>query len=263
MNNRRRLYLILLLALGTATLWGSTNQLSLTILYDNTAAVQEVQADWGFACLVEGLEQTILFDTGRDSLVLLHNAQALGKDLTQVDVLVLSHDHRDHTGSLITVLERNPGIEVYFPRSFPAEYDTTIQSHHADAIRVDDAIEIFPGAALTGEMGDQIREQALILKTTPGLVIIAGCSHPGIVEILERTAGLHEQNIHLVLGGFHLLRHKDKQVRKIIERFKELGVEKVGAAHCTGERAIELFRKAYGDNFVPMGAGRVIQIPGE
>ncbi|MEE9465938.1 MAG: MBL fold metallo-hydrolase [Candidatus Neomarinimicrobiota bacterium] len=237
------------------------NRITVTILYDNTSAVDEVQEDWGFACLVEGMEQTVLFDTGTKSEVLLHNAEVLGKDLGQVDVLVLSHDHGDHTGGIVEVLEHNPEIEVYFPVSFPATYDSIINSHDAKPVRVSEAIEIFEGATLTGEMGGRIKEQSLILETTPGLVIITGCSHQGIVKILERAKNIYQENITLVFGGFHLLNNTADQVSEIITRFKDLGVEKVGATHCTGERAIELFRKAYGDNFVPMGTGRVVQIP--
>lgn len=258
MNSCR--YIPLLIILVTGAIQGNDDSITITVLYDNTPAVDEVQADWGFACLVEGLEQTILFDTGTKSEVLLHNAQVMGFDLGNVDVLVLSHDHHDHTGAMTTILEHNPGLHVYIPGSFPALYDTTIQEHKAAMVRVNDAIEIFEGAALTGELGDRIKEQSLILDTASGAVIITGCSHPGIVEILEHTAQLNEQNIHLVIGGFHLLRHTDDQVGEIIARFKELGVEKVGATHCTGERAIELFQRAYGEGFIPMGTGRVVKI---
>jgi 7,8-dihydropterin-6-yl-methyl-4-(beta-D-ribofuranosyl)aminobenzene 5'-phosphate synthase len=237
------------------------DRITVTILYDNTTAVEGVQADWGFACLVEGLEQTILFDTGTKSEVLLHNAQVLGKDLAQVDVLVLSHDHRDHTGALVDVLARNPGIHVYLPVSFPASYDSIIHSHDAAPIRVSKAVEIFEGAALTGEMGGRIKEQSLIMETARGLVIITGCSHQGIVEILEMAAKLHKKDIYLVFGGFHLLRHTDAQVTVIIEQFKALDVNKCGATHCTGDGAIALFREAYGEDFRPMGVGRVVHIP--
>jgi 7,8-dihydropterin-6-yl-methyl-4-(beta-D-ribofuranosyl)aminobenzene 5'-phosphate synthase len=237
------------------------DRITATILYDNTTAAKGVQADWGFACLVEGLEKTILFDTGTKNEVLLHNAQVLGKDLAQMDVLVLSHDHRDHTGSLADVLGLNPGIEVYLPVSFPATYDSIIHSHDAKPVRVAQSVEIFEGAALTGEMGDRIKEQSLILETKRGLVIITGCSHQGIVEILERTSKLHKQDIYLVFGGFHLLRHTDDQVSEIIEQFKILGVNMCGATHCTGDGAMTLFREAYGENFMPIGVGRVVRIP--
>jgi 7,8-dihydropterin-6-yl-methyl-4-(beta-D-ribofuranosyl)aminobenzene 5'-phosphate synthase len=254
-------YLTGLLLLSCFNLAGTVNEVTMTILYDNTTAVDDTQADWGFACLVEGLEQTILFDTGTKSEVLLQNADVLGKDLQQVDVLVLSHDHRDHTGAMAAVLERNPGIEVYLPESFPATYDSIIHSRGATLVRVSKSVEIFEGASLTGEMGDRIKEQSLILETAPGLVIITGCSHQGIVEILERTAKLHDQDIYLVFGGFHLLRHSDVQVSGIIAQLKVLGVNKCGATHCTGDGAITLFREAYGEKFMPMGVGRIVRIP--
>jgi len=240
---------------------GEADRITVTILYDNTSAVDEVQEDWGFACLVEGMEQTILFDTGTKNEILAHNAEVLGKDLGQVDVLVLSHDHGDHTGGIAEVLEHNPGIEVYFPVSFPATYDSIINSHGSKPVRVSETIKIFEGAALTGEMGNRIKEQSLILKTTQGLVIITGCSHQGIVKILEQTKNIYQGNITLVLGGFHLLNHTDDQVSEIISRFRDLAVEKVGATHCTGERAIEMFRNIYGENFVPVGTGGVVQAP--
>ncbi len=93
-------------------------------------------------------------------------------------------------------------------------------------------------------------------------MVIIGCSHTGIVNILRKAKELHNKNIYMVLGGFHLLNTADSGVNQIIEEFKELGVEKCGATHCTGERQIPLFKKAYGENFVPMGVGRVIQISG-
>lgn len=255
-----RHYITGLLTLGAITLSGSDNRITVTILYDNTAAVDEVQAAWGFACLVEGMEKTILFDTGTKSEVLLHNADVLGIDLDQVQVIVLSHDNRDHTGGLAAVLKRNSGIDVYFPVSFPATYNAVINSHDARPVRVSETVEIFAGATLTGEMGNQIKEQSLILETNRGLVIITGCSHPGIVNILERARAIHQKDIYLVFSGFHLLNHTRAQVREIITRFKDLGVEQIGATHCTGKRAIEMFHKAYGDNFMPMGTGRVVQI---
>jgi 7,8-dihydropterin-6-yl-methyl-4-(beta-D-ribofuranosyl)aminobenzene 5'-phosphate synthase len=265
MTNLHRLFPALLLALcwlpAGLNSAQETDRITITILYDNTTAVDDVQSDWGFACLVEGLEQTILFDTGTKSEVLLHNANVLGIDLNQVQVIVLSHDHRDHTGALAAVLERNPGIDVYLPVSFPATYGSIIKSYGAAPAHVSKAVELFEGAALTGEMGDRIKEQSLILETTRGLVIITGCSHQGIVEILERAAKLHQQDIYLVFGGFHLLRHTDAQVNGIIAQFKALGVNKCGATHCTGDDAITQFREAFGEKFMPMGVGRVVRIP--
>jgi 7,8-dihydropterin-6-yl-methyl-4-(beta-D-ribofuranosyl)aminobenzene 5'-phosphate synthase len=92
-------------------------------------------------------------------------------------------------------------------------------------------------------------------------VVVTGCSHPGIVSIIERARQLAGGRLLAVLGGFHLLDHTDQEVAAIVARFQELGVEKVGAAHCTGEEAIDAFRKAYGAGFIEMGAGRVVELP--
>ena len=69
-----------------------------------------------------------------------------------------------------------------------------------------------------------------------------------------------KKNVYLVFGGFHLMRHSDEQIKKIISDFRELGVEKCGATHCTGDRQIKLFREAFGENYVDIGSGRVLKI---
>ena len=84
---------------------------------------------------------------------------------------------------------------------------------------------------------------------------------PYWAKILERAKELHQQDIHLAVGGFHLLRHSDAEVNRIIDRFRELGVEKCGPTHCTGDRARELFKEAYGDDYIAVGVGKVMRIP--
>ncbi len=96
------------------------------------------------------------------------------------------------------------------------------------------------------------------MKTGAGLVVITGCSHPGIIKILERTKKLHDEDIYMSFGGFHLLRHSDDAFSEIIRRFKQLGVKRCGAMHCTGDAQINAFKKAYGESFVPMGVGKIL-----
>jgi 7,8-dihydropterin-6-yl-methyl-4-(beta-D-ribofuranosyl)aminobenzene 5'-phosphate synthase len=232
--------------------------ITVTILYDNTAFAPGTEADWGFACLVEGTAKTILFDTGTKPEVFFHNVEALGVDLAVVDLVVISHEHGDHTGSLARILEQHHGLPVYHPVSFSDEFVSSVKKAGATSVPISGPVEIIPDVHLTGEMGDAIKEQSLILRTGDGLVVITGCSHPGIVEILERTRRILDENISMVFGGFHLLRHSDDQTTAIIEQFKKLGVEKCGATHCTGDRQIAMFQDAYGDDFVPMGTGRVL-----
>jgi 7,8-dihydropterin-6-yl-methyl-4-(beta-D-ribofuranosyl)aminobenzene 5'-phosphate synthase len=103
---------------------------------------------------------------------------------------------------------------------------------------------------------------SLIMDTPAGLVVVTGCSHPGIVDILKRAKEIRNKPIQLVFGGFHLGNTPDAEVHKIIAAFKELGVGRCGATHCTGDRPIALFKAAFGDRYVPVGTGRIIELPG-
>lgn len=256
-------------ALGTAGSWTSATDgappertLRFTILYDNYLYKEGARADWGFSCLIEGTEKTILFDTGTQPQELMHNLGVLNIDLSKVEQVVISHNHGDHTGGLPAVLERNPSVSVYYPISFPPEFGRRLESPKAEAQTVDKPVEICRNVHLTGEMGDKIKEQSLIIDTARGLVIVTGCSHQGIVNILRRAKQILDKPIHLVFGGFHLGNKSDAELQEIIAQFKELKVEKCGATHCTGDRAIAMFKQAFGENYVPMGTGKILEISG-
>jgi len=234
--------------------------LRFTILYDNYLHKEGTRADWGFSCLIEGTEKTILFDTGTQPQVLMHNVGVLNVDLQKVEQVVISHNHGDHTGGLPAVLERNPNVIVYFPISFPAGFGRRVENLKAKAQTVDKPVEMCRNVYLTGEMGDEIKEQSLIIDSPRGLIIVTGCSHQGIVNILRRAKQILDKPIHLVFGGFHLGNKSDAELQEIIARFKELKVEKCGATHCTGDRAIAMFKQAFGENSIPMGTGKILDI---
>jgi len=239
---------------------GMDTPLKFTILYDNYLYEQGTKPDWGFSCLIEGTEKVILFDTGTKPDILLHNVDHLGVDLKKVEQIVISHDHYDHIGGLPKVLDRNHDVSVYMPVSFAYEIVRSVEMKKAKVVSVDEPVEICPNVYSTGEMGVQIKEQSLIINTKKGLIIVTGCSHQGIVNILRRANKLFDRPIYLVFGGFHLGDKPDAEVEEIIRNFKEIGVAKCGATHCTGDRPIELFKKAFGENYVPMGTGRILEI---
>ncbi|MEA3432007.1 MAG: MBL fold metallo-hydrolase, partial [candidate division WOR-3 bacterium] len=89
---------------------------------------------------------------------------------------------------------------------------------------------------------------------------VTGCAHPGIVNIVRKAKELLNKNIYLVLGGFHLMAYSEKEVKEIIKELEELGVEKIAPSHCTGGRPIELFREAWGENFLDLGCGAVFKV---
>ena len=92
-----------------------SGQLRLHIVFNNVPYKAGLGTGWGFSCLIEGLAETVLFDTGGDGDILLANIQQLGLDVGVVDAVVLSHIHTDHTGGLDAVLAHNPELTVYLP----------------------------------------------------------------------------------------------------------------------------------------------------
>jgi 7,8-dihydropterin-6-yl-methyl-4-(beta-D-ribofuranosyl)aminobenzene 5'-phosphate synthase len=190
----------------------------------------------------------------------MQNVRKLNVNLHTVDIIVLSHNHSDHTGGLDSVLAINPQLDIYILLSFPKDFARQHQCADISVHRIKEAVEIIPNVFTTGEMGKSIKEQSLIFLTEQGQVILTGCSHQGIIAILEKVKTMHSMPVYMVLGGMHLLQHSDNEITQIIQKFHDLGVQKCGATHCTGDRAIELFAQSWKENFINAGAGTVITI---
>ncbi len=235
-------------------------KISINILYDNYVSDEACQTDWGFACLITGTEKTILFDTGMKGDLLLENSRKMGVDIKGVDLVVISHNHNDHQGGLLPFLKKTADLAVYLPAATPAEFAKEVQETASQVTVVKKPVEICKHVFLLGPMGDKIVEQALVLDTPSGLVIVTGCSHPGIVEIAKRARKELDRDIHMVLGGMHLLRHSEEDLRTVIDDLKRLRIQKVAPTHCTGDKPIAMFKKEFGEGFVEIGVGRVIDI---
>jgi 7,8-dihydropterin-6-yl-methyl-4-(beta-D-ribofuranosyl)aminobenzene 5'-phosphate synthase len=229
--------------------------IAITIAYNNVAYDKALTTAWGFSCFIEGLEKNILFDTGGQGSILLGNMEKLGINSMDIDAVVLSHIHSDHIGGLWSLLETNSRITVYFPESFPASFKNKIKKLCQKAISIENPAKICQQVWSTGELGSGIKEQSLIIDSKKGLIIITGCAHPGIVNIVRFAKGYLNKDVYLVMGGFHLMAYSENQVKQITKDLKELGVKKVGPSHCTGGRPIELFREAWGEDFIELGCG--------
>lgn len=232
----------------------------INVVYDNNPYDPRLQTAWGFGGLIETQDTTILFDTGGDGAMLLTNMATLGIEPESIEIVFLSHIHGDHTGGLASLLAMDLHPTVYLPRSFPAGFKSQVVAD-ADLVEVDQATEITDGVYTTGEMGSGIIEQALVLSTSRGLVVVTGCAHPGVVEMVQRAKEIGGDEIFLVLGGFHLGGTSEGRIKAIIRDFQRLGVQKVAPCHCTGDKAIALFREAYAEDFIQIGVGQVIEIP--
>jgi 7,8-dihydropterin-6-yl-methyl-4-(beta-D-ribofuranosyl)aminobenzene 5'-phosphate synthase len=239
----------------------AAEELAITILYDNNEHDERLETAWGFSCLVEGMEKTVLFDTGGDSALLLRNMHTLGIDPRDVDVVIISHVHADHVGGLPGFLEENHDVTVYLPRSLPKSIKDATREAGAELVEVHAPLQILERAYSTGELGDLIREQSLVIETSQGLVVITGCAHPGIVNVIREAKVLLDSDVHLVLGGFHLCWMNLLQVRHIVKGVQSEGVERVAPCHCSGDLARSTFGRVYGDDFILVGVGRRLEIP--
>jgi 7,8-dihydropterin-6-yl-methyl-4-(beta-D-ribofuranosyl)aminobenzene 5'-phosphate synthase len=99
-----------------------------------------------------------------------------------------------------------------------------------------------------------------VMNTNKGLVVMTGCSHPGIVRMLKEIKETFNKDIYMVFGGFHLMQKSEEEMDEIISDFKTLGVVKCGATHCTGDKQIEMFKEAFGEDYFELGVGNKITI---
>ncbi len=220
--------------------------MKLTVIYDNEAK-EGLQSGWGFACLIETDEHKILFDTGWDGHVLLDNMDKLLIDPKSIDILVLSHQHWDHMGGVSTFLNENPDVNIYVPASFSANLKKEMVSKgNGKLCGIKGPHEICNNIYTTGELGNDIKEQSLILKSEKGLYVLTGCAHPGLSPIIEAASSFGD--VTGIFGGLH-----DSQEYGL---FKNMQL--IGAGHCTSYK--DAIRKMYQDKFVKIFAGYSIDI---
>lgn len=234
-------------------------QVQITIVYDNTAVEPDLAAEWGFSAWIEYGDHTVLFDTGADGSSLLGNMAKLGLDAKEIDVVILSHMHGDHTGGLLALLDTGTHPVVYVPAAIDRSFKGLV-SGRTELVEIDEPVEILPGLHSTGALGTSVVEQSLAIETSLGTVVVTGCAHPGILSIVHVARNLVDDEIALVLGGFHLGNARPASLDRIVEGFRDYGVKRVSPTHCTGEAAIAKFAEEYGADYVAGGAGRVYRI---
>ena len=238
---------------------GAVEHLTLTIVYDNNAYDSRLRPEWGFACLVETGQNTVLFDTGGKGDVLLDNMAELGIAPQEIEAVVLSHAHGDHTDGLRALLEAGGKPTVYVLAYFPLSFKNEVRAS-TELVEVKSPVEIVPGVYSTGRAGTRIPEQALVIEAADGPVVLTGCAHPGVVEMVRRARTVVDRGPALVMGGFHLGRTSEGEIQSIIDELRQLGVQRVAPCHCTGDRARQLFSDAFGKNCTLAGVGRVIDM---
>ncbi len=234
-------------------------KITIKVIYDNCKGVEGFQEGWGFSCLVDVGPRKILFDTGADPKAFFSNLQNFHIPCEEITDVVFSHKHADHIAGFQEILDKlREGCRLFLPKSFPSSKKPP---SHIQTKVVNDFIEIDSQIyCLVLKGGFRLYEQALLIETQKGLVVITGCAHPGIVHLLEVAQKHLGKPIHLVLGGFHLFRKSSHQISEIVDKFKSLQVQTIAPCHCSGEIAIEQFKHEFQDRCYKIGAGTAITI---
>ena len=247
---------------------GDDGPISVTTVYDNYSLHPDIELDLGplgvggFACVIQTSHVDILFDTGPDGTALLSNMAVLSLDPADIDLVVISHIHYDHIGGLPDFLETNPEVEVFVPNS-------SLRFIRADRkTGVVGSIQLAENVYSTGELrsvgmsptgGKMPKEQSLVLTTGRGLVVVAGCSHPGIVEIVKKSKQMFPgEEVYLVMGGFHTKELSEPEICSILVELRALGVLHLAPSHCSGDAFRVLSEREYGDGYIENGAGGVL-----
>ena len=241
--------------------------------------------EWGFSALVEVDSTKILFDTGGRDGIVRDNASELGIDLSGIRQLVLSHNHIDHTGGLVSLRDKfsaADGLSVtYIGKDFFLREAVPVGMHKAtDSLAyaksggrfmvVDGFTEISPSIYLTGPVPRKYPEKnypkgktlhtnagtvednvpediTMVIKTTKGLIMLSGCGHAGIVNTMEYVQQKFPgEKIVAAVGGFHLLDTEDEKLAWTAAKIKEAGVQYLIGAHCTGVNAVYKLRETTG-----------------
>jgi 7,8-dihydropterin-6-yl-methyl-4-(beta-D-ribofuranosyl)aminobenzene 5'-phosphate synthase len=267
----------------------------ITVLYDAFGTSLAMKKDWGFAALVEIGGRRILFDTGNNPRIFAQNVKTAGVDLGKLDFVIMSHRHGDHMGGMTYLLDKNPNVKIYAPQeafgvygaSLPGSFyrkDESLPQEmryfdgkppevlrfgaawpRANIALIDKTTEVAPGVTLIAQVSDapgtkELRELSLAINTPHGVVLIVGCSHPGIEAIVAEAATINPR-IRVLAGGFHLVAADDSVIEKIVAALHDTyRVERIAPGHCSGEHTFSAVKHVFGDKYQYAGVGTVVRL---
>jgi 7,8-dihydropterin-6-yl-methyl-4-(beta-D-ribofuranosyl)aminobenzene 5'-phosphate synthase len=274
--------------------------LNITAIVENTAGTFDAAGEWGLALWIEADGHRILSDTGQGH-TLLRNARLLGIDLSAADSLVISHGHFDHTGGIAEAIEAGFGGKIYaHPGALAGKYQReknpphrsigipnaalrAVRSRLGDLVQTTRPVEIAPGLIVTGvvprrnqfeDVADPffvdeactqpdplIDDQALLIETTKGWVVVTGCGHSGLINTLNYARELTgAAQIFAAIGGLHLFRASAERIAATVRSLHDFGVELIAPCHCTGFEATGALQNEFGSRVIALRAGLTVRV---
>lgn len=227
--------------------------MKIKLLAEGSNKWQRFIKHWGLAILID---DDILFDTFGKPGYVVKQLNRFNVDLKNIKHIVISHDDWDHISGLWKILERNKSSTVYICPNFSPDIKEKIKWHGARFIEVDKPAEIKKDVYVSGELkggsrgGAELSEQYLAIKRLKGIVVITGCAHPGIIEIVQHAKTSFGSEVRMLIGGFHLKGNSYKMNLAIVAKLKELGVRQIVPLHCTGKGAKKILIQEYGPDCI-------------
>lgn len=266
-------------------------------LIENTPGADGCLYEHGLSFYIETKKHKLLVDTGASD-ALIHNAKVLGIDLTMVDTVVLSHGHYDHSGGIMPFSKMNPTAKIYMQKNAAGDYyhkDETVEKYIGinkeimklpqvvwvdGNLTIDDEIELFgnvTGRKLWPQGNLELKklvdgtflqdefshEQYLVITEGKKRVLVSGCAHNGVLNILEKYRALYGENPFAMISGFHM-RKKTDYTEEDIAVMRETARALCDTdtlfytGHCTGEFPFEVMKEILGGQLVYVHSGEIV-----
>ena len=244
----------------------------ITTLVENTSLLKEFKCKHGLSLHIKTNKHNILFDLGSNGLF-IENAIKLNIDISDVDILVISHGHKDHGGALKLFLQHNSKAKIYINERI---------IFTEDIFQIDEDICLFsnvPKKYETSNLNDSLfikidgkyykddftHEQSLLIRENDKYILIAGCAHKGIVNIIDKAEEIMDSNLSTVIGGFHLfnpVNKKSESLEFISNIAKNLNNKNTifYTCHCTGNKAFNILKENLKDKIMYLSTGQVIEL---
>lgn len=238
---------------GISNLVSGTGKI--TILYNDYVYDSRLRAEPGISILIETPQLVVLFDTGGDTQILQENIEILDVNISKIDCIVLSHEHWDHLGGLEYILSKNPGIPVYVPGEYSQYLADNIRSYGGECVPLGNATRLSDSIGVSNTIYGTYDEHALVVKTGEGLILLTGCSHPGVDNVAFDVVESSGNNISLILGGFYT-----SSRAHACDVLDEIGVDRVAPIHGgLSSATLEYLEKRYGENYIQSGVGYILE----
>jgi 7,8-dihydropterin-6-yl-methyl-4-(beta-D-ribofuranosyl)aminobenzene 5'-phosphate synthase len=233
--------------------------IKITGIVDNYSESSKFRSDWGFSTLIKTDYHNILFDAGSDPEVFEHNINLIDPDLKKIDILFISHSHKNHIGAIKYVLKNYRVGNIVIPEEQNEEIENKLREIKVRPIIINKPTSIDEGIYSTGILGEE-REQSLVIPSEKGLILITGCAHSGIKNISEHVEKTFSDKIYMIIGGLHLYKKYDQVLKEDINEINKLQFKYILPSHCTGDTAKKLLKQKLNDRFMDFGAGVTINL---